>query len=87
RQHQMVDARRPKWIGQETPLDREWRISTWNEYLEVEGSVMLVAEDEGKLVGMKGYLRMHWRRKSGELWDSVVMGLVLEDTEPDAVPH
>lgn len=39
---------------------------------------MLVA-DEGKLVGMKGYLRKHWRRKSGELWDSVVMGLVLED--------
>lgn len=25
----------------------------------------------------EGYLRKHWRRKSGELWDSVVMGLVL----------
>ncbi|MBK5228915.1 MAG: GNAT family N-acetyltransferase [Actinobacteria bacterium] len=138
-------AAEKKWIGQETPLDREGRISTWNEYLEVEGSVMLVAEDEGKLVGMatlknkgpadlgmlvaqdsrghgigtalleaciawaranghykitlqtwphnqpaitlyerygferEGYLRKHWRRKSGELWDSVVMGLVLED--------
>jgi RimJ/RimL family protein N-acetyltransferase len=26
----------------------------------------------------EGYLRKHWRRQSGELWDSVVMGLVLE---------
>jgi RimJ/RimL family protein N-acetyltransferase len=26
----------------------------------------------------EGYLRRHWRRRSGELWDSVVMGLVLE---------
>lgn len=138
-------AAEKKWIGSEAPLDREWRISAWNEYLEVEGSVMLVAEDEGKLVGMatlkkkgpadlgmlvaadsrgkgigvallesciawakanghykitlqvwphnqpaitlyerygferEGYLRKHWRRESGELWDSVVMGLVLED--------
>jgi RimJ/RimL family protein N-acetyltransferase len=27
----------------------------------------------------EGYLRKHWRRRSGELWDSVVMGLVLEE--------
>jgi RimJ/RimL family protein N-acetyltransferase len=27
----------------------------------------------------EGYLRKHWRRRSGELWDSVVMGLLLED--------
>ena len=26
----------------------------------------------------EGYLRHHWRRKSGEVWDSVVMGLVLD---------
>ena len=26
----------------------------------------------------EGYLRKHWRRRSGELWDSVVMGLLLE---------
>jgi RimJ/RimL family protein N-acetyltransferase len=26
----------------------------------------------------EGYLRKHWRRQSGELWDSVVMGLLLE---------
>jgi RimJ/RimL family protein N-acetyltransferase len=26
----------------------------------------------------EGYLRRHWRRQSGELWDSVVMGLLLE---------
>ena len=27
----------------------------------------------------EGYLRKHWRRRNGELWDSLVMGLVLED--------
>jgi RimJ/RimL family protein N-acetyltransferase len=26
----------------------------------------------------EGYLRRHWRRRSGELWDSVVMGLLME---------
>jgi RimJ/RimL family protein N-acetyltransferase len=26
----------------------------------------------------EGYLRRHWRRRNGELWDSIVMGLLLE---------
>jgi RimJ/RimL family protein N-acetyltransferase len=26
----------------------------------------------------EGYLRRHWRRRNGELWDSVVMGLLLD---------
>jgi RimJ/RimL family protein N-acetyltransferase len=26
----------------------------------------------------EGYLRRHWRRRNGELWDAVVMGLLLE---------
>jgi ribosomal protein S18 acetylase RimI-like enzyme len=26
----------------------------------------------------EGYLRRHYRRRSGELWDAVVMGLPLE---------
>jgi RimJ/RimL family protein N-acetyltransferase len=29
-----------------------------------------------------GRLRRHYRRKSGELWDAVVMGLVLDETSP-----
>jgi RimJ/RimL family protein N-acetyltransferase len=29
----------------------------------------------------EGYLRKHWRRRNGELWDSVVMGLVLGSAE------
>ena len=45
-------AAEKRWIGQEAPVDRAWRISTWHEYLEVDGSVMLVAEDDGALVGM-----------------------------------
>ena len=27
----------------------------------------------------EGYLRKHYRRKNGELWDAVIMGLVLSD--------
>lgn len=27
----------------------------------------------------EGYLRKQWRRSSGELWDAIVMGLVLDD--------
>jgi len=30
----------------------------------------------------EGVLRRHYRRKNGELWDAVVMGLVLDDTSP-----
>ena len=29
----------------------------------------------------EGYLRKHWRRRNGELWDSVVMGLLLVEDE------
>jgi RimJ/RimL family protein N-acetyltransferase len=27
----------------------------------------------------EGYLHKHWRRRNGELWDSVIMGLILDD--------
>jgi RimJ/RimL family protein N-acetyltransferase len=30
----------------------------------------------------EGRLRRHYRRQSGELWDAIVMGLVLDDTSP-----
>jgi putative acetyltransferase len=30
----------------------------------------------------EGRRRRHYRRRSGELWDSVVMGLVLDETSP-----
>lgn len=30
----------------------------------------------------EGLLRRHYRRRSGELWDAVVMGLVLDETSP-----
>lgn len=29
---------------------------------------------------VEGYLHRHWRRRNGELWDSVVMGLLLPPT-------
>lgn len=30
----------------------------------------------------EGYLRKHWRRRNGEVWDSVVMGLLLVEEAP-----
>lgn len=30
----------------------------------------------------EGLLRRHYRRRNGELWDAVVMGLVLDETSP-----
>jgi RimJ/RimL family protein N-acetyltransferase len=30
----------------------------------------------------EGYLRRHYRRRSGELWDAVVRGLVLDEEAP-----
>lgn len=30
----------------------------------------------------EGYLRRHYPRRNGELWDAVVMGLVLDETRP-----
>jgi RimJ/RimL family protein N-acetyltransferase len=36
--------------------------------------------------GVEGRRRRHYRRRSGELWDSILMGLVLDDASPDS-PH
>jgi RimJ/RimL family protein N-acetyltransferase len=30
----------------------------------------------------EGRLRRHYRRRNGELWDAIVMGLVIDDTSP-----
>ena len=30
----------------------------------------------------EGFLRRHYPRRNGELWDSVIMGLVLDETSP-----
>lgn len=35
---------------------------------------------------VEGRLRRHWRRRSGALWDAVVMGLVLDTASPGS-PH
>jgi RimJ/RimL family protein N-acetyltransferase len=32
----------------------------------------------------EGRLRRHYRRRTGELWDAIIMGLVLDDTSPGA---
>jgi RimJ/RimL family protein N-acetyltransferase len=29
----------------------------------------------------EGYLRRQWKRKNGEIWDAVVMGILLDDGE------
>jgi RimJ/RimL family protein N-acetyltransferase len=30
----------------------------------------------------EGRLRRHYRRRNGELWDAIIMGLVLDETSP-----
>ena len=35
---------------------------------------------------VEGRLRRHYRRRSGQLWDSIVMGLVLDESSPSS-PH
>lgn len=35
----------------------------------------------------EGYLRRHYPRKNGELWDAVIMGLVLDEVAPGSIHH
>ena len=35
----------------------------------------------------EGLLRRHYRRRNGELWDAVVMGLVLDESSPGGPPR
>lgn len=35
----------------------------------------------------EGYLRRHWRRRNGEIWDALVMGLVLDAPERSDPPR
>lgn len=35
----------------------------------------------------EGYLRRHYPRKNGELWDAVIMGLVLDEDAPGSPHH
>ncbi|MBL8779085.1 MAG: GNAT family N-acetyltransferase [Acidimicrobiales bacterium] len=42
---------------------------------------------EGMGFVQEGYLRRHYPRKNGELWDAVVMGLVLDEERPGSALH
>lgn len=42
---------------------------------------------EGMGFVQEGYLRRHYPRKTGELWDAVVMGLVLDEDTPGSALH
>mgnify|MGYP000948480023 FL=1 len=42
---------------------------------------------EGMGFVQEGYLRRHYPRKTGELWDAVVMGLVLNEETPGSSLH
>jgi len=138
-----------RWIGGESPVDRDDLRRRWNERLSKDEGVHLVAEADGVVVGQasldraaygvaylgmlvdrhwrrqgvgtalllaavdaardrgchkvalqvwphnhaardlyrkigfedEGRLRAHYRRRNGELWDAVVMGLVLDEAE------
>jgi ribosomal protein S18 acetylase RimI-like enzyme len=44
------------------------------------GAALALYRSRGFLV--EGRLRRHWRRRNGELWDAIVMGLVLDEHSP-----
>ena len=44
------------------------------------GRAIALYRSRGFLV--EGRLRRHWRRRNGQLWDAVVMGLVLDERSP-----
>jgi RimJ/RimL family protein N-acetyltransferase len=44
------------------------------------GGALALYRSRGFLV--EGRLRRHWRRRNGQLWDAVVMGLVLDQHSP-----
>ena len=138
-----------RWIGRESPLDRQDREQAFQQALASDDSATLLAEIDGELVGMLGIgdhfgraelgmmvdarwrgrgvgsklmeaaiawanargahkislevwphnvaaralyekfgfaeealLRRHYRRRNGELWDAVEMGLVLDEQSP-----
>ena len=33
---------------------------------------------------IEGHRRRHWRRNSGQLWDSIEMSLILDEASPDS---
>lgn len=60
------------WIGREVPLDLDhW---PWNH------AGRRLYEKVGFV--QEGYRPRQWRRRNGELWDMVEMGLVLDHTSP-----
>jgi len=44
------------------------------------GAALALYRSRGFLV--EGRLRRHWRRRNGQLWDVIVMGLVLDEDSP-----
>jgi RimJ/RimL family protein N-acetyltransferase len=44
------------------------------------GAALRLYERTGFVV--EGRLRRHWRRRNGELWDALLMGLVLDTSSP-----
>jgi ribosomal protein S18 acetylase RimI-like enzyme len=44
------------------------------------GAALALYRSRGFLV--EGRLRRHWRRRNGQLWDAITMGLVLDESSP-----
>lgn len=44
------------------------------------GAALVLYQSRGFLV--EGRLRRHWRRRNGQLWDAIAMGLVLDEYSP-----
>jgi RimJ/RimL family protein N-acetyltransferase len=44
------------------------------------GAALVLYRSRGFLI--EGRLRRHWRRRNGQLWDAIMMGLVLDEYSP-----
>jgi ribosomal protein S18 acetylase RimI-like enzyme len=44
------------------------------------GAALALYRSRGFLI--EGRLRRHWRRRNGQLWDTITMGLVLDEYSP-----
>jgi hypothetical protein len=60
-------------IATEPPVDIDERAAQFAR--TISGSVVAVADSQ--VIGMLHRRARHYRRASGELWDSIVMGLAL----------
>ena len=79
----VLAASRGRGVGKallRTAIDRARELGSHKITLQVwPHNVAAIALYEGFGFEREGYLRRQWKRKNGEIWDAVVMGLQLDE--------